>query len=143
MGFALTLAMAKVLVADVPEMDERIRQCLPGHELVMVRTMREAMTALRHDGFSLIVIGVLFDESRMFELLTHVRSLQAYKDAAVVCVQGSDLMMPEPVMHTVDMAVKALGGTAFVDLRDDALHFRRHCDFLDRAASEGQPLRPN
>jgi hypothetical protein len=41
------------------------------------------------------------------------------------------------------MAVKALGGTAFVDLRDEALDFRQHCDFLDRAAGEGAGLRPN
>ena len=143
MGFARQWLMAKVLVADVPEMDERIRHCLPGHDLVIVRTMREAMTALRHDGYSLIVIGVLFDESRMFDLLTCVRSLQQYRDAAVVCVQGTELMMPEAVMHTVDMAVKALGGTAFVDLRHEALEFRRQCDFLDRVASEGSPLRPN
>ena len=135
--------MARVLVADVAEMDDRIRHCLPGHELVFVRTMREAMTALRHDGFSLIVIGVLFDESRMFELLSHVRSLPAYREAAVVCVQGSEMMMPEAVMRTVDMAVKALGGTAFVDLRDEAREFRRHCDFLDRVANQGTPLRPN
>lgn len=135
--------MAKVLVADVPEMDQRIRHCLPGHELVLVRTMREAMKTLRHDGFSLIVIGVLFDESRMFDLLTYVRSLSHYREAAVVCVQGSEMMMPESVMRTVDMAVKALGGTAFVDLRDEALDFRRHCNFLDQVASEGTPLRPN
>lgn len=135
--------MAKVMVADVPEMDERIRHCLPGHDLVFVRDMREAMAALRHDGFSLIVIGVLFDESRMFDLLTYVRSLSHYREAAVVCVQGVDMMMPEAVMRTVDMAVKALGGTAFVDLRDEALDFRRHCNFLDQAAIEGSPLRPN
>ena len=79
----------------------------------------------------------------MFELLSYVRSLPHYREAAIVCVQGSDLMMPESVMRTIDMAVKALGGTAFVDLRDDAMHFRRHCDFLDRAASTGTPLRPN
>lgn len=135
--------MAKVLVADVPEMHERIRECLPRHECVCVTSMRQAMAALRQDGFSLIVIGVHFDESRMFELLTYVRSLPVYKDAAVVCVQGTDLMLPEAIMHTVDMAVKALGGTAFVDLRDEGLHFRRHCDFLERAAREGVHLRPN
>jgi len=135
--------MAKVLVADVPEMDERIRECLPEHELVFVRSMREAGAALRQDGFSLVVIGLHFDESRMFELLTYVRSLPAYKDAAVVCVQGLDIMLPEAAMHTVDMAVKALGGTAFVDLREDTHQFRTHCDFLARVASEGQSLRPN
>jgi len=82
------MGMARVLVADVPEMDERVRHCLPGHELLFVRTMREAMVTLRHDSFSLVVIGVHFDESRMFELLTHVRSLSAYDAVPVVCVQG-------------------------------------------------------
>jgi hypothetical protein len=135
--------MAKVLVAEVPEMDERIRECLPDHELVFVRTLHEATAALRHDGFSLIVIGLHFDESRMFELLTYTRSLRHYKDASIVCVQGLDIILPEAAMRTVDMAVKALGGTAFVDLRDAAHSFRSHCDFLSRAARAGQSLRPN
>ena len=135
--------MARVLIADVPEMQPRIEECLPGHECVCVDSMAEAVVALRHDGFSLIVIGLHFDESRMFELLTYVRSLRTYKDAAVVCVQGMDILLPEAAMRTVNMAVKALGGTAFVDLRNEALDFRRHCDFLDRAARDGNPLRPN
>ncbi|HXU42975.1 MAG TPA: hypothetical protein VN675_11655 [Burkholderiales bacterium] len=90
-----------------------------------------------------MVIGLHFDESRMFELLSHVRALPAYEDVPVVCVQGLGFLIPESVMKTVDMAVKVLGGTAFVDLRDGALDFRQHCDFLDRAAGEGAPLRPN
>ena len=135
--------MAKVLVADVPEMDERIRHCLPGHDIVFVRRLAEAIATLRHDGFSLVIIGLHFDESRMFELLSHVRSLSKYDDVPVVCVQGLEFIVPEAVMKTVDMAVKVLGGTAFVDLRDEALDFRRHCDYLDRAASEGISLRPN
>ncbi|OAI50498.1 hypothetical protein AYO46_10045 [Betaproteobacteria bacterium SCGC AG-212-J23] len=105
--------------------------------------MHEALSALRHDGFSMVVIGVHFDESRMFDLLSHVHSLPAYREVPVICVQALDLEMPESVMRTVDMAVKALGGTAFVDLRDEALEFRQHCDFLDRVAIAGQPLRPN
>jgi hypothetical protein len=135
--------MARILVADVPEMDERIRHCLPGHELVFARTLAQALAKLRRDGFSFVVIGLHFDESRMFELLSHVRSLPHYREVPVVCVQGLDIVMPEAVMRTVDMAVKALGGTAFVDLRDAAHDFRRHCDFLDRVASQGSPLRPN
>ena len=135
--------MARVLVADVPEMDDRVAHCLPGHELVFVRNMYEAVRALRRDGFSLVVIGLHFDESRMFELLSHVRSISAYDTVPVICIQGLELIVPEAVMRTVDMAVKALGGTAFVDLRDEAVHFRRHCDFLHEVASEGSPLRPN
>jgi hypothetical protein len=135
--------MAKVLVADVAEMDERVSHCLPGHDLTFVRTLAEAVRTLRHDGFSMVVIGLHFDESRMFELLSHVRSLPKYNEVPVICVQGLEFTVPEPVRRTVDMAVRVLGGTAFVDLRDEALDFRRHCDFLDKVASEGAPLRPN
>ena len=91
--------MAKVLVADVPEMDERIRECLPEHDLVFVRTMPEAAMALRHDSFTLVVIGLHFDESHMFELLSHVRSLHGYHAVPVVCVQGLEFIMPEAVMR--------------------------------------------
>ena len=69
---------ARVLVADVAEMDEKIRECLPGHDLTFVRTMWDAMRALRQDGFQLVVIGLEFDESRMLELLQYVRGLPRY-----------------------------------------------------------------
>ena len=135
--------MAKVLAADVPEMDERIRECLPDHEVVFARTLAEAEAMLRHDRFSMVVIGLHFEGSRMFELLSYVRSLKEYDRVPVVCVQGLELLIPEAVMRTVDMAVKVLGGAAFVDLRDEALEFREHCDFLNRTASGGARLRAN
>ena len=135
--------MAEVLAADVPEMDERIQDCLPGHEIVFVRTLPEAISTLRHNRFSLVVIGLHFDESRMFELLSHVRSLREYDQVPVVCIQGLEVVIPEGVIRTFDMAVKVLGGTAFVDLRHTALDFQRHCEFLDRTASAGRSLRPS
>jgi hypothetical protein len=127
----------KVLVADVPEMDRTIRDCLPGHELVFVRTMREAIAALRRDGFGMIVIGLHFDESRMIELLSYVRTLRRYDNAPVVCVQGIEVALPDVVLKSIDVAVKALGGTAFLDLRDHAEAFREHCGLLGRAAERG------
>jgi hypothetical protein len=37
-------ASARVLVADVPIMDEKIRECLPGHDLTFVPTLYEAIS---------------------------------------------------------------------------------------------------
>jgi CheY-like chemotaxis protein len=126
--------MTKVLVADVPEMDQTIRDCLPDQDLTFVRTMREAISALRRDGFGLILIGLHFDESRMIELLSYVRGLEKYRDAPVICVQGIELNLPDSVLTSIDVAVKALGGTTFLDLRDGAEKFREHCGTLERAA---------
>ena len=133
----------KVLAAATPEMDEKLRECLPGHELTFVRTMEEAIRHLRHGWFQLVVIGLHFDESRMFELLRYVRGQPMYKDVPVVCVQGIEFLLSDAVLKNIDVAVKALGGTAFVDLRDNSLALREHCHFLDSVATEGATLRPN
>jgi SpoU rRNA methylase family enzyme len=134
---------AKVLVADVPEEDEKIRECLPGHELVFVRTLGDAIRALRANGYQLVVIGMHFDESRMFELLQYTKAMPAYKDVPVICVQCLEMGLAEAVLKNMDDAVKALGGTAFVDLRDHALHFRSHCQFLERLAADNMRASPN
>lgn len=133
---------AKVLVADIPEADATIRECLPGHDLHFVRTLGEAVRELRKDGYQLIVIGMHFDESRMFELLQYVRTLPRHNDVAVICVQCLEVMLPDSVLKNIEDAVRALGGTAFIDLRDGAHVFRSHCDFLNRAASQAS-LRSN
>ena len=134
----------RVLVANVAEMDDKIRGCLPGHDLVFVRTMAEALAALRHDGFQLVVIDLEFDEHRMLELLQYVRSLSRYKDVPVVCVHAEHLNLSEAVMRNIDVAVKALGGLAFLNLADGVINYKRDCAFLDRVATEsGQSVRPN
>ncbi len=134
----------KVLVAASPEMDEVIRECLPGHELSFVRTLVEAMRSLRHDGFQMIVIDLNFDESRMLELLQHVRTIGHYKEVPVVCVHGDHQHLSEAVMRNIDVAVKALGGVAFLNLEDGSPDHPRDCSFLDRVAMEsGTSVRPS
>ena len=128
------MSQAKVLVADIPEADSKIRECLPGHELHFVRTFGDAMRELRQNGYQMIVIGMHFDESRMFELLRYTRGLPHHKDVPVICVQCQDVMLSEAVLKNMDDAVRALGGTAFIDLRDGTHVFRPHCDFLNQTA---------
>jgi hypothetical protein len=131
----------RVLVACIPEADEAIAGCLPGRELDFVRTTHEALAALRRDGYGLVVIELHFDESRMFEVLEHVRGLQRYRDVPVVCVQAIEVGLSEAVLRNIDVAVKALGGQAFLDLRDGSAALAEHCGGLEAAASGG--LRPN
>jgi hypothetical protein len=134
----------KVLVANVPEMDGKLRECLPGHDLTFVRTMQHALKELRHDGFQLVIIGLEFDESRMLELLQFVRSLPHYKEVPVVCVYAEFYNLSEAVLKNIDVAVKALGGRAFLNLGDGVLNYQSDCAFLDRVAVEsGQGVRPS
>lgn len=133
---------ARVLVANVPEMDATVRDCLPGHDLTFVRSMAQALRALRQDGFQLVVIGLEFDEHRMLELLQYVRSLSHYKDVPVVCVHAEFLNLSEAVMKNIDVAVKALGGLGFLNLADGVIDYKKDCAFLERVAVESGSL-PN
>jgi len=133
-----------VLVAASAEMDGKISECLPGHDLTFVRTMSEAIRSLRQDGYQLVVIGLDFDESRMLELLQYVRALPKYKDMPVVCVHGERMNLSEAVMKNIDVAVKALGGLAFLNLGEGVIDYKRDCSFLDRVAAEsGTSVRPS
>jgi PleD family two-component response regulator len=134
---------ARVLVADVHDADDKIRDCLPQRDLVFVRTLGEAIRALRAERFTLVIIGMHFDESRMFELLQYVKALPDYNEVPVICVQCMEVALADAVLKNMDDAVKALGGTAFVDLRDHVTHFRSSCEFLERLVSETNRLPPN
>ena len=136
------MSKAKVLVADIPEADEKVRECLPSHDLHFVRTLAQAVRELRKDGYQMIVIGMHFDESRMFELLRYVRNMPRHNDVPVICVQCQEIMLSPAVLKNIEDAVKALGGTAFIDLRDGSHVFRDHCDLLNQVAAQAS-LRPN
>jgi hypothetical protein len=137
-------ARTKVLVAAPPDMDAKITECLPGHDLLFIRTMPQAVAKLRQGGFQLVVIGLEFDESRMLELLQYVRSLAHYKEVPVVCVHADSLNLSEAVIRNIEVAVKALGGLAFLHLADGVIDYKKDCAFLDRVALEsGASVRPN
>ena len=103
-----------ILVAD--HSDARITAMLNGHDLSFVRTLDEAKATLAGRNFDLIVIGVHFDESRMFDLLRHVRWQERHRATPVVCVLSADFARHAIAAEGLEIAVKALGGTAYVDL---------------------------
>jgi len=104
-----------VLVAD--HADARLSAILAAHELLFVRTLDEAKAALAGRNYDLIIIGVHFDESRMFDLLRYVRWQERHRATPVICVLTVDFTRQAIAAEGVEIAVKALGGTAFLDLK--------------------------
>ena len=100
-----------ILVADRPESDRRLAAILAGHELVFVRTLAEALRALRGRRFDLVLVGVHFDESRMFDLM---RGLT--EGTQVVCVRTQQFQSPAITLEGLEIAAKALGCALFLDL---------------------------
>jgi hypothetical protein len=107
-----------ILVADVPSMDARYAAAFAGSHVRYVRTMREADAVLAEQRCNLVVVGVYFDDSRMFDLVRAVRNDEVHNEVPIVCVRGSP-GFTAVTTRTLEMAVKALSADAFVDL----LHF--------------------
>lgn len=126
----------RVLVAVSDETLPRMERVLAGHDLVIARSSTAAEEALATQDFGLIVLGVNFDESRMFELLAHVRAQERHHVVPVLCVLGSSRRLTPMAVEAIDRAAKAMLANAFLWLekfRDDEAgnaRIRRIADYL-------------
>jgi hypothetical protein len=105
----------RILVASVPQAYTRLFAVLSGHELSFARTLTEAQTALDRDGFDLVMVGVHFDESKMFELLQYVKADARYTQVPLVCFRGvaANDAKTELVEGSVEAACKAVNASFF------------------------------
>jgi hypothetical protein len=110
------MSQARILVADTPEGFAAFRETLTsGFQLLRATTLDQARLALQPPP-SLVVCGCHFDEGRMYDLLRLVKAtpgLQQVPFMAVRCVEGE---LEDALYESVKIAVRALGGNAFVDL---------------------------
>ena len=115
----------RILVAANPEGHPRVAAILSGHELTFVETMDEAHSVLAARAFDLVLIGTRFDESRMFELVRYVKSVEKLAGTPVVCYRGILARHPKEtvVVEGLVLGCQALGAASFhdfIDYRDDA-----------------------
>ena len=106
----------RILVADTPDGDRRLRAILSGRDLRFVRTLGEAQRALAREQFALVLIGVQFDDSRMFDLLRHLQSSDAHAGCAVACMRSQQFVSPAITIEGLESATRALGCNLFLDL---------------------------
>jgi hypothetical protein len=107
---------ARILIADTPAGDRRISAILDGYDLVFVRTMAEAQRAVDREPFALVVVGVHFDESRMFDLLRFMQSKGLRSGCAIVCMRSHQFVSPAITIEGLQIAARALGCNLFLDL---------------------------
>ena len=107
--------MSKILVADVPQMDGRHAAAFAGWEVVFARTLVEAEHALDTARCDLVVIGVYFDDSQMFDLLRAIRGDDQHGELPILCVRGHPGSTAIS-SRALEMTVKALAADEFIDL---------------------------
>ena len=62
-----------------------VERILAGHELACAETVRQAEELLRGQRFDLILCTIVFDESRMFELLELAKSNPQWQSIPFAC----------------------------------------------------------
>lgn len=107
---------SRILLADTPEGVEAFRAALATpFELVAVGTFERAKTALAAPP-ALVVCGCHFDEGRMYDLLRYLKATPGLQQVPFMAVRAMQGELEDALYESVKIAVRALGGNAFVDL---------------------------
>jgi CheY-like chemotaxis protein len=114
--------MAKILVAASPAPRAIVERILAGHDLSCAGDMAQAEKLLTEEAFDLIICTVVFDESRMFDLLRLAKANPERRSIPFVCARVREHILRSPsVVKATAFTCGALGAQAFVDIEDYAL----------------------
>jgi hypothetical protein len=104
----------QVLAAFPPSAMAKVAEILDAHvELVAVRSMAQACERLALPGVALVLCGVHFDESRMYDLLRHVRG--EFPRLPFVCCRIIEAELAKISRESIRIAAASLGASAFID----------------------------
>jgi hypothetical protein len=108
--------MKTLLVATTPEAQDSVVKNLDSHyEIIFCTTMQDAYAALIGP-VDLIACSVHFGEGAMYDLLRYAKALPDTKAIPFVAVHGADTALSPVMRQSVEIATRALGAEAFVEL---------------------------
>jgi PleD family two-component response regulator len=138
---------SRILVAVIPEKTDRMERVLSGHDIIFVKTSDEARSLLENEEFALVVLGVHFDESQMFSLLSDIRAHARYRKVPILCVIGSrSRYLGDVAIQGLDHAVRAMMANGLLslenipDTEEGNARIRRIVDYLILLDGELQHL---
>ena len=105
----------EILLAVTEPVPERFTRVLEGHKLTFAKDCSDAERRLGEREYAMIILGVSFDESRMFEVLRLVGIRQPNRRTPVVCVLGERSGLSDVLVEGLDHAVKAMLANAFLN----------------------------
>jgi PleD family two-component response regulator len=104
-----------ILAADTRQGTQTIHNILGDSVfLVDAHSLLDALN--RISGADLILCGIHFDDSRMFDLLTQVRSRPALKSTPFIVYRDLESALDATLFKSMEVATNALGADGFVDL---------------------------
>lgn len=113
----MSAVVPRVLVADDREAIEAFRRALTSpFTIVPATTFDEARSALREPP-AVVVCGCHFDEGHMYDLLRHMKATRELAGVPFMALRATEgELLDDALYESVKIAVRALGGNAFVDL---------------------------
>jgi DNA-binding response OmpR family regulator len=133
------LFMSKALIADTPKGAVTLERILQGHECTVVGTMDAAQIKLQAEAFDLIVAGLHFDDSQMFEFIREVKKSRKNADKPIICFCSRDTPISRLIHESLENTTKALG--AWMYLAEHAYNVYQNPDaelrrIMERCLSE-------
>lgn len=108
-------AIKKVLAADTSQGLKTIHNILGNSvELMMTQSLLAALDRLPMA--DVIICGIHFDESRMFDLLSYVRARPEYDSTPFIVYRDLEYALDTTLFKSMEVATKALGANDFIDL---------------------------
>jgi len=114
------MTATRILIAGIQESNKRLSRLFCDCDVRFVRTMDEAGTALLRP-YDVVLIAIRFDESRMFELLRHIKSDGRLSKLPVICYRSASGPVTATALarQAIELATHGLGAT-FIDLVSDS-----------------------
>jgi CheY-like chemotaxis protein len=107
--------MAHILIADTPQAFVSLKVILDAHELVIAYTMEAALANVQKEIFDLIIVGVHFDRSQMFELIRQVQESSINAAKPIISFSARDTEMTRVIHESIEIASKAAGAWMYLD----------------------------
>jgi hypothetical protein len=104
------------MLAVVPPLAARIEHVLFDQSVRTVHDVEEAKLALRLESFRLAILGVYFDESRMFELIPYARASRANCATPILCLLEMRGRLSDATVRGLSETVQAMPGCSWLNV---------------------------
>jgi DNA-binding NtrC family response regulator len=106
----------RILIADVQEGVDRLARVLSEeHSLVFAKSLSDAKKLVSHWDIDAIICGIQFDDSRMLELLSEIKSSGLNGHIPFICFRQASTEISASSEHATDLAACSLGACAYIN----------------------------
>lgn len=97
----------KILVAIRPEAEPAVEEALDGYDLLIVRSVQEAVQCFGKNDIDFFMVGILFDDSKALEFIKIIRAEQKYADTPILVVRLMPTMHEEMLRTVMETMLAA------------------------------------